>query len=68
QIVQSLTEEQDAEALRLMEMLPVFKSASINGIRVKSAYIAPVKFRWKHMPEPKPEPEYTDDYYYEDWW
>jgi hypothetical protein len=51
-----------------MEMLPVFKSASINGIRVKSAYIAPVKFRWKHMPEPEPEPEYTDDYYYEDWW
>ena len=69
QIIQSLTEEQDAEALRIMEMLPIFKSASINGIRVKSAYIAPVKFKWKHMPEPKPKPEYNyDEYYYDDWW
>ena len=68
QIIQSLTEEQDAEALRIMEMLPIFKAATIDGYRVKSAYIAPVKFRWKHMPEPEPEPEYTDDYYYDDWW
>ena len=69
QIIQSLTEEQDAEALRIMESLPIFKAASIDGIRVKSAYIAPVKFKWKHMPEPEPEPEYNyDDYYYDDWW
>ena len=72
QIIQSLTEEQDAEALRIMEMLPVFKSASINGVRVKSAYIAPIKFKWKHMPDPEPEPEYNydDSYYYDDdyWW
>ena len=68
QIIQSLTEEQDAEALRIMEMLPIFKAATIDGYRVKSAYIAPVKFKWKYMPEPEPEPEYTDDYYYDDWW
>lgn len=71
QIIQSLTEEQDAEALRIMEMLPIFKAASINGMRVKSAYIAPIKFKWKHMPDPEPEPEYNyDDYYYDDsyWW
>lgn len=68
QIIQSLTEEQDAEALRIMEMLPIFKAATIDGYRVKSAYIAPVKFKWEYMPEPEPEPEYTDDYYYDDWW
>ena len=69
QIIQSLTEEQDAEALRIMEMLPIFKAATIDGYRVKSAYIAPVKFKWKHMPEPETEPEYNyDDYYYDDWW
>jgi hypothetical protein len=67
QIIQSLTEEQDAEALRIMESLPIFKAATLNGYRVKSAYIAPVKFKWKYMPEPEPEPVY-DDSYYDDWW
>jgi hypothetical protein len=68
QVVQSLTEEQDAEALRVMESLPIFKSASIDGIRVKSAYIAPVKFRWKTMPPKEPEtPSYESDNFFDEW-
>lgn len=67
QIVQSLTEEQDAEALRVMESLPVFKSASIDGIRVKSAYIAPVKFQWKTMPPKEPEPDYESTDFFNEW-
>ena len=75
QIVQSLTEEQDAEALRVMESLPIFKAAAINGIRVKAAYIAPVKFQWKTMPPKVEEPDFTSDDFWssdsnsdDDWW
>ncbi len=75
QILQSLTEEQDAEALRVIESLPIFKSAAINGIRVKSAYIAPVKFQWKTMPPKVEEPDYSSDDFWssdsfsdDDWW
>lgn len=68
QVVQSLTEEQDAEALRVMESLPIFKPASIDGIRVKSAYVAPVKFRWKTMPPKEPEaPAYESDNFFDEW-
>lgn len=68
QVVQSLTEEQDAEALRVMESLPIFKAASIDGIRVKAAYIAPVKFRWKTMPPKEPEtPSYESDNFFDEW-
>lgn len=68
QVVQSLTEEQDAEALRVIESLPIFKSGSIDGIRVKTAYIAPVKFRWKTMPPKEPEaPAYESDDFFQEW-
>ena len=68
QVVQSLTEEQDAEALRVMESLPIFKPASIDGIRVKSAYVAPIKFRWKTMPPKEPEqPSYESDNFFDEW-
>lgn len=68
QVVQSLTEEQDAEALRVIESLPIFKSGSIDGIRVKTAYIAPVKFRWKTMPPKEPEaPVYESDDFFQEW-
>lgn len=68
QVVQSLTDEQDAEALRVMESLPIFKAGSIDGIRVKTAYIAPVKFRWKTMPPKEPEtPAYESDDFFDDW-
>lgn len=58
-IIQSLTEEQDAEALRVMETLPMFRAASLDGYRVKSAYIAPIRFLRDKKPKPK-----EDDYYY----
>ncbi len=68
QVVQSLTEEQDAEALRVIESLPIFKSGSIDGIRVKTAYIAPVRFRWKTMPPKEPEaPAYESEDFFEEW-
>ena len=68
QVVQSLTEEQDAEALRVIQSLPIFKSGSIDGIRVKTAYIAPVKFRWKTMPPKEPEaPVYESDDFFQEW-
>lgn len=67
QIIQSLTEEQDAEALRVIESLPIFRAASIDGIRVKSAYIAPVKFQWKTMPPKKEEPSYESTDFFDEW-
>ena len=75
-ILQSLSPQQDEEALRVIQSLPVFKAATIDGIRVKSAYIAPVKFKWKRMPKrkfgPDQTPDYEDPYNYDyenvDWW
>lgn len=62
-ILQSLTPEQDAEALRVMESMPMFRAASLDGYRVKSAYVAPVHFQKDHYPKPEPEPEFNyDDY------
>ena len=67
-VVQSLTEEQDAEALRVMESLPIFRAGTIDGIRVKTAYIAPVRFRWKTMPPKEPEaPAYESEDFFEEW-
>ena len=64
-IVQSLTDEQDAEALRVMESLPIFKAAELDGYRVKSAYIAKIPFTKPLWEEPEPDPlYYYDDYYY----
>lgn len=61
QIVQSLTEEQDAEAMRVVEGLPIFMSASIDGMRVKSAYHIPVSFNKPRRPPVKKEEEYVED-------
>jgi len=63
-IVQSLTAEQDEEALRVMEGLPMFRAASLNGYRVKSAYVAPVRFQKSKMPPKKEEPNYDNL----EWW
>lgn len=70
-IVQSLTDEQDAEALRLMETLPIFKAAEIDGYRVKSAYVAPIPFTKSIWEEPASDPYdyyYDNDYYYDDYY
>ncbi|MBO4370707.1 MAG: energy transducer TonB [Paludibacteraceae bacterium] len=65
EILQSLSEEQDQAALKVVKSLPTFKPASLDGYRVKSAYILPVKFNKKRQKEP--EPQY-DDYNYDDYY
>ncbi len=52
-ILQSLTNEQDEEALRVMESLPMFRAGSLDGYRVKTAYVAPVHFEKQVMPQKK---------------
>lgn len=67
EIVQSVNDEYDEEALRIMQGLPVFKPGELRGIRVKVAMIIPVHFNRTKMPPP-PESEYmeydwdSDDY------
>lgn len=67
EILQSLSPEQDAAAIEVVRSLPVFRPATLDGYRVKSAYVVPVKFNRRRYkapePEPEPEPSY-DDYYY----
>lgn len=62
-VVESLSELQDAEALRVIEGFPIFRPASYKEYRVKIAYIAPVYFSKKVMPEKAPEIDY-DTYYW----
>lgn len=59
-ILQSLTNEQDAEALRVMESMPMFRAASLDGYRVKSAYVAHVRFQKDHFPQKQPEFNFDD--------
>jgi len=66
EIVQSVHEEYDAEALRIMQNLPVFKPGSINGVRVQVALVVPVFFTRSTMPKKKDEErEFNFDDY--DW-
>lgn len=65
-VIQSLTNEQDEEALRVMQSLPMFRTATLNGYRVKSAYVAPIRFIRDKMPKPKEDDyNYYDDYNYD---
>lgn len=59
EIIQSVNDAYDQEALRIMSSLPVFKPADLNGERVKVALIIPVHFSRSSMPPP-PESEYGD--------
>jgi len=63
-VVQSLTPEQDAEALRVMESMPMFRAATLDGYRVKSAYIAPIHFQHDHYPQKPAEFNYDDYVWY----
>ncbi len=59
QVIQSVAAEYDAEALRIMEGLPVFKPGDLNGQeRVKVDLIIPVHFNRVH-----PKPVVDDGYY-----
>ncbi|MBP5317957.1 MAG: energy transducer TonB [Paludibacteraceae bacterium] len=65
EILQSLSEEQDSAAIAVVKMLPTFKPASLDGYRIKSAYIIPVKFNKRRQEAKEPEPDYNyDDYNY----
>ncbi len=59
EIIQSVNDAYDAEALRIVSGLPTFKPGDMYGERVKVALIIPVKFTRNAMPPP-PESEYGD--------
>ncbi len=59
EIIQSVNDEYDQEALRIMQGLPIFKPGDLYGERVKVALIVPVRFNRSKMPPPPPS-EYGD--------
>ena len=59
EIIQSVNEAYDAEALRILSGLPTFKPGDLDGERVKVALIVPVHFSRTTMPPP-PESEFGD--------
>lgn len=65
EVVQSVNEAYDNEALRIMQSLPVFRAAASNGDRVKVALLVPVHFTRNRLKPEKQEYDYYDseDYY-----
>lgn len=50
-VIQPLSPEQDEEALRVVRMLPVFRAPTLDGYRVKAAYVAHIRFtktKWEY--------------------
>ncbi len=69
EIIQSVNEAYDEEAMRIMNGLPVFKPADYKGVRVKCALIVPVNFMRDKMPR-QPEGdiiEFDENYNFDDW-
>jgi len=66
-VVQSIHDDYDAEALRIMTNLPVFKPGAVNGMRVQVALVVPVFFTRNTLPKKKhvEDQEYNYDDY--DW-
>ncbi len=62
-VLESVAQEYDDEALRIMRELPVFKPGSLEGVRVQVALIVPVYFTRNNLPKKKN----TDEYYYDDY-
>jgi len=69
-VVESLSLEHDAEAIRVVREFPIFKPAELDGTRVKVAITVPVYFTRTYAPKRKysspgdyysPEPEYNPD-------
>ena len=69
EVIQSLSDEHDAEAVRIVESFPIFKPAALDGMRVKVAMIVPVYFTKTYVPK-KPKNYYDDgdDYYNDDYY
>ena len=62
EIIQSLSNEHDSEALRVVESFPVFKPGALDGERVKVAIIIPVYFTRTYVPKQQ-TPTFDDDYW-----
>ncbi|MBO4805423.1 MAG: energy transducer TonB [Paludibacteraceae bacterium] len=62
EVVQSVNEAYDNEAMRIMQSLPVFRAGAYNGERVKIALVVPVYFTRNRL---KPQPQEVDYYDYE---
>lgn len=68
EILQSVNDLYDEEALRIMNGLPVFKPADLDGVRVKCALIIPVRFnRSKALPKEEEIIEFDENYNFDDW-
>ena len=67
-VVESLSKEHDAEAIRVVRDFPIFKPGELDGIRVKVAITVPVYFTRTYVPKKKYNPDgyyyYDDDYNY----
>jgi hypothetical protein len=65
QIIQSVTDLYDMEAIRITDNMPVFKPGSIDGERVKVSIIIPVYFTRNTLPKKKERvPTYDDSFDY----
>lgn len=65
EVVQSVNEAYDNEALRIMQNLPVFRAGAVNGERIKVALTVPVYFTRNRLKPVPQEVDYDDidDYY-----
>lgn len=59
EVVQSVNEAYDNEALRIMQSLPTFRAGALNGERIKVALTVPVYFTRNRL---KPVPQEVDYY------
>ena len=68
EIIQSVNDEYDQAALGLMNNLPIFKPGEMDGMRVKTAFIVPVRFSKTRLPKKEDEViDFGDDYNFDDW-
>lgn len=67
EIIQSVNDAYDEEALRIMNGLPVFKPGELDGVRVKTAFIVPVKFSKNRLPPKEEIIEFDENYNFDDW-
>ena len=65
EVIQSLSDEHDAEAIRIVESFPIFEPAALDGERVKVAIIVPVYFTKTYVPKKQNDYYYEDDYNYD---
>ena len=65
EVIQSLSDQQDAEAVRVIESFPIMKPASLDGYRVKVEMIIPVYFTKTYVPKKKYD--FDDDDWGDDW-